>query len=589
MRPNSISQALEGIDACLRRLRDVTQPDPIMADALFQDTADWLNLLTYKLIPHIAGEGCLFVAVTGGTNSGKSTVFNLLLGAGVSPVVATAAATRHPLLAANPLRYQQCLEGKLVPEFTARPCAHAEDVLSREAPAESLFVANVDGLPDRLVFLDTPDIDSIDQQNWSVAENIRAAGDVLIAVLTGEKYRDDRVVEFFRRAIVSGRVVIPLMNKANPEDNFAIARRQLDEFCGDLSLDGPRFVAPHDFNLSKQYTYPIVSLDGAGTLRDYILSLDAPALKQRVYQDSIRRFAERAGEFTVHAEDIAAAFQTVVNDYTAQARRASLEYDPAPGREMSGLFHEFVQSKRRPFERWIGNASTAAIKGATRLARSATDALLRRATLQKSEQPATDAEIHATHVQSIGRITRGVAEGYIESARSWRDPAGRLLQQGSAALDTERAVVDVIQDTVRSESISDAFREHANRMLNEWWNDHHTKRRILIALDGLLFLAPTAIAIPISMHTGGFGVAETMIVAGTAAEQFLARVVEYQFGDAMFNFLAPWRAEQQSGLEHALVSHLGRPCLDRVHHYLDALEREVLPELRRLLEQCRTV
>ncbi|MBI5095908.1 MAG: 50S ribosome-binding GTPase [Candidatus Hydrogenedentes bacterium] len=582
-----LGQALAAFDRALQTVRTGVESDPGLYDAIFRDADDWLNLLTYKLLPHMAGEGCLFVAVTGGTNSGKSTVFNLLLASNVSPVLATAAATRHPLLAANLLRCEQCLEGKLVPEFRAQSFAGPEDVLSKNTAAEALYVARVDGLPDRLALMDTPDIDSIDKQNWTVAENIRAAGDVLLAVLTGEKYRDERVVEFFRRAIASGRVVVPLMNKANPEDDYAVARRQLDEFCGDLGLESPRFVIPHDFNLTRQFSQPIASLDGAGTLMEYLLALDAPAVKRRVYRDSVRRFAERAGEFVLQAERVGSALRTVVTEFEAQAQRASLQYDPAPGREMSGLFHEFVQSKRGRLERWVGTVSTAALKGVTAIAKRTTRALLRRVTLQKDDQPITDAEIHAAHIQAIGRITRDLASGYIESSHSRREPVAGLLENRIAGLDTERIVVEVIQDTVRSETISEAFRQHANNTLNEWWNDHKVKRNVLIALDGLLFIAPTAIAIPISVHTGGFGVAETMIVAGTAAEQFLARVVEYQFGDAMFNFLQPWRTEQQQTLEQSLVNRLANPCLSRVREHLELLEGETLTEMRRCLDLCR--
>ena len=101
------------------------------------------------------------VAVAGGTNTGKSTVFNRLLARAVSPVVMTAAATRHPLMAGNAMRAAQCLEKKLVPEFLPRPLDRPEAVIRDDGPSGMLFVAEVDTLPDRFVVLDTPDVDSI--------------------------------------------------------------------------------------------------------------------------------------------------------------------------------------------------------------------------------------------------------------------------------------------------------------------------------------------------------------------------------------------------------------------------------------------
>ena len=55
------------------------------------------------------------------------------------------------------------------------------------------------------------------------------------------------------------------------------------------------------------------------------------------------------------------------------------------------------------------------------------------------------------------------------------------------------------------------------------------------------------------MRTFGLGVAETVVVAGPIVEQFVARVIEYQFGDALFDFLSPWRAEQRQALVNALA------------------------------------
>ena len=99
---DTLGQALSDFDAALREFREALAFDPPLLDSVFADTSGWANLLTYKLVPHLAGEGCLIAAVAGGTNSGKSTVFNTLLGAAISPVAPTAAATRHPVIAAHP-------------------------------------------------------------------------------------------------------------------------------------------------------------------------------------------------------------------------------------------------------------------------------------------------------------------------------------------------------------------------------------------------------------------------------------------------------------------------------------------------------
>lgn len=584
---DSLGEALAGFEAALRRFRSALDADALLADTVFAGADDWANLLAYKLVPHLAGEGCLIAAVTGGTNTGKSTVFNLLAGRAISPMTATAAATRRPVLAANAARAEECLAGKLVPEFQPIPLTDAEDAIKRDTPPDALFVTEVESLPSRLVLLDTPDVDSIEREHWEVADNIRAAGDVLVAVLTAEKYKDDRVVGFFRHAVDSGRVVVPVMNKANPENHYAVACRQLEEFCLDTGCEGPVFVVPHDFGLSSRLDQPIASLDGTTHLLEFLGSLDVPAIKQRVYHSTVRHFAMRAAEFLEHAESVGAVLRSVAVELRARAASQAQHYDPAPGAEVGGLFHEYVQTKRGPVFRWIGNGSKTVVKGVSAMGRSIAGAFRRRAVLEAPPPRETDAEIREAHARSIERIARDLAAGYIETARNLREPAAHLLDAPLQNLDVESAVHAVVGQTLRTESISEEFRRHAYGVLDTWWNDHKGRRRVLEALDGILAITPAAIAVPISLHTGGLGVAETVVVAGPIVEQFVARVIEYQFGDALFDFLSPWRADQQRALEIALTEHITTPALERLHQALEPFEGETMAELRRWLEPCQ--
>ena len=583
----SLGEALAGFDDALRRFRSALDRDPLLAETVFADTDEWANLLAYKLVPHLAGAGCLIAAVTGGTNTGKSTVFNLLAGRAISPMTATAAATRRPVLAANADRAEECLAGKLVPEFQPSPLTDAEDAIKRDTPPDALYVTEVDTLPDHLALLDTPDVDSIEREHWEVAENIRATGDVLVAVLTSEKYKDDRVVGFFRQAVDSGRVVIPVMNKANPENGYAVACRQLEEFCLDTGCEGPVFVLPHDFGLASKLQQPIESLDGTTHLLEFLQELDVPAIKQRVYQSTVRHFAMHAGTFLDHAESVGAVLRSVSSDLAARAAGQAQHYDPAPGAEVGGLFHEYVQTKRSVVFRWIGSGSKTVVKGVSAMGRGIAGAFRRRAVLEAPPPRETDTEIREAHARAIERIARDLASGYIETARNLREPAAHLLDAPLQDLDVEAAVEAVVRQTLRSESVSDEFRKHAYSVLDAWWNDHTGRRRILEALDGILAITPAAIAVPISLHTGGLGVAETVVVAGPIVEQFVARVIEYQFGDALFDFLSPWRADQQRALEAALLEHITGPALVGLNQALEPFNDETMIELRRWLEPCQ--
>lgn len=582
----SLGDVLAAFDAEIRRLQDALAGDPALYEAIFGAAAPWLNLLRNKLKPHLEGEGCLVVAVAGGTNTGKSTVFNLLIGEVVSPVKATAAATCRPLLTGSPSRIAECLDGRLVPEFKAMHLDDPEAVVSHDSRPDAMYVRETDNLPGNMIVLDTPDVDSIDKANWQVADAIGAAGDVIVAVLTGEKYKDDRVVAFFRRAHASGRILIPLMNKADPENGFNTARKQLDEFLTDIGIDAPCFVLPHAFDLPKDPQRPIESIDGGEDLRVHLRSLDIPSIKERVYRGSVTRFGEQAAEFLEGLDDVAQILRRAREEFDLRAADYARQYDPMPGARVGGLFHEFVQSKRGPVRRWIGSTGKAVAKGAGAVGRSVRNALLRRASLEAEAAAPNEEELRAAHAQAVDRIAREFLASIIESSENLREPAGHLVRTHIGEIRIERSLDEIRRQVLQTENVSEAFHEHAFRTLDTWWNDHKGTRRVLESLDAVLAIAPTAIAVPLAMHTGGIGVAESVAVAGPLAEQFLARVIEYQFGDALFDFLSPWKKEQQEALRQALQTHVVNPALASLQAYLNILDGESVANLRKWQEQC---
>src|SRR5258708_4899271 len=58
---------------------------------------EWYELLLHRLLPQADAEPVLVVAVTGGTNLGKSAIFNQLAGETASRVSPLAARTKHPV------------------------------------------------------------------------------------------------------------------------------------------------------------------------------------------------------------------------------------------------------------------------------------------------------------------------------------------------------------------------------------------------------------------------------------------------------------------------------------------------------------
>ncbi len=583
-----LGKGLADFQAALGPLDEALRVSAELHERVFGGTQTWRDLLTYKLVPHMAGEGCLVAAVAGGTNTGKSTVFNLLIGRAASPIVNTAAATCHPVVAANARRRAECLQAKLVPEFDPRPLEEPGQATDGTLPAEALFVVLDDSLPDHLVLMDTPDVDSIEKRNWAVAAHLRAAGDVIVAVVTGDKYKDERVVEFFRQAVASARVVIPVMNKANPENGFSVARRQLEDFRKDVGTAAPSFVIAHDFQIGDNLRRPILPLDGAQDLRAYLQSLDVPAIKTRVYEGTVEQFVSEAEGFLEGLKAAAADLAQVVAAFHNLAAEAATHYDPAPGKEIGGLFHAFVQSKRGPFRRTIGATSATVVRGASAAGRIVRSAFTRRATLDAPEVDRAEGVLEVAHRESLTRIGRDLAAQCAERARTVRAPARGMIADRFERLDAGAAAESAAAEVLQAGPMSEAFERHARQMLEIWWNDHKGRRRALEALDAVLAVMPAAIAAPFALHTGGLGAAEAVVFAGPIMAQFATRVMEYQFGDALFDFLSPWKTEQQARLREALLKHVIRAGTETLETAADAMDGENATQLRSALDSCRT-
>lgn len=583
---STIGPALTEFERAVKAFRRHLAAVPGLPEAVFTETDDWLDLLTHKLVPHLAGEGCLVVVVAGGTNTGKSTVFNLLNGKNLSPIVNTAAATCHPVLAASPNRAAQVLEGKLLPEFTATRLTKAKAPIDKSLPGDALLIAENSKLPDQIVLMDTPDVDSIDTVNWEVAEHIRAAGDVVVAVLTGEKYKDRRVVDFFREAGASGRIVAPLMNKANPADGFAIARDQIAEFQKDTGTEGPAFVLPHDFKLGESYDVSVQGMDDELDLWGYLNEIDIHSTKERVFQSTVDRFASQAGAFLERAHDVERSIESTIARFLDGAESFAEQYDPTPGEAVGGLFHEFVQARRGPVRRAIGSTSAVLVRGASAVGRRLSSVFTTQASLDPKDAP-DPSELTQRHRHQIERIVRDLVAHYIEQARQLGEPLGPPMEETARSLDVPALEQTIGKTAFKSENVSEEFRAHAMRTLDAWWNDHRGRRAALESLDAILAVMPAAIAVPISIHTGGVGAGEAAAVAGAMTATFVAKVMELEFGDAMFDFLSPWRREQQELLHHALVQRITFAVTGPAREMLTPFTDGTVGTLETSLEQCR--
>jgi hypothetical protein len=263
-------QLVEGVSA-LSDAASVLQP-PLL------DSCEWHELLRQKLLPQLGADAWLVAAVVGGTNIGKSVVFNHLAGCRASSTSPLASGTKHPVcLVPDGFTDRQDLQ-RVFPDFQLHEWTDA-DLALRETSEHELFWRIAPDLPATLLVLDTPDIDSDARVNWVRADAIRRCADVLIAVLTQQKYNDAAVKEFFRKAASEDKAILVVFNQCQLPEDEDYWPIWLETFCTETGVKPESvYLAPADRTAAEELrlpfyerTWPVVAgsvSESANTPRD---------------------------------------------------------------------------------------------------------------------------------------------------------------------------------------------------------------------------------------------------------------------------------------------------------------------------------
>ena len=256
---------------------------------------NWYQLLDRKLVPQLRSDPLLVVGVVGGTNIGKSVLFNQLAGEVASAVSPLAAGTKHPVCLVPPDTDDPDLLAGLFDGFVLVPWQSADDPL-RESHEDRLFWRAGANVPSRLLLIDAPDVDSDVMVNWDRARAIRQAADVLIAVLTQQKYNDAAVKQFFREAAQADKPVIVVFNQCDLELDQSFWPQWLDTFCTETGIVPELvYVAPHDRAAAESRSLPIYSVgstghdepEPAGNLREQLAAFHFDAIKIRTFRGAL--------------------------------------------------------------------------------------------------------------------------------------------------------------------------------------------------------------------------------------------------------------------------------------------------------------
>jgi hypothetical protein len=259
--------------------------------------SEWFELLRHKLAPQLELRPLLVVAVVGGTNIGKSVIFNQLAGETASAASPLAAGTKHPVCLVPEELADPALLGRLFESFRLLPWQSPQDPLRDDA--DNLLFWRVGAqVPPRLALLDTPDVDSDALVNWQRARAIRQAADVLLAVLTQQKYNDAAVKQFFREAVVADKPIIVVFNQCDLVADRPYWPLWLATFCQETGARPELiYVLPLDRAAAEAQRLPFYEVGPEGTrppeqpapIRDELAALRFDAIKIRTFRGAIDR------------------------------------------------------------------------------------------------------------------------------------------------------------------------------------------------------------------------------------------------------------------------------------------------------------
>lgn len=175
----------------------------------------------------------LTIVVGGSTGAGKSTLVNTLLGEPLTQSGAIRPTTRHPVLlyraedeaALAPDRFLPTLPRTRVQKGEGLPGA---DPLVPQA----LVPVPTAALPRGIALIDAPDIDSVSEENRTLAKELLSAADLWLFVTTANRYADAVPWELLHAAAARSIAIAVVLNRVPEEDEEAIEtdlRRMLRE------------------------------------------------------------------------------------------------------------------------------------------------------------------------------------------------------------------------------------------------------------------------------------------------------------------------------------------------------------------------
>ncbi|WP_319524209.1 dynamin family protein [uncultured Desulfosarcina sp.] len=297
----------------------------------------WQQAVEARLLPRLKPDFPLVAAICGGGSSGKSTLFNALVGRPLSPTGGRAGINRRPLIAIS----TQYKEKPGVADALCDPFGCAPKLLEAmeelASPGDPLLCYQ-ESLPPGLALLDTPDFDTGaggSYQNREMAERSLSAADVLIYIFTNANYNNRDNTDFIARMLTTVGTrnsflvyrVYPSFSDEEVLDHAGTVGRNLyGEGAGQHVLGVYRAVEDNRVAAGEQPVGVVPTGDGRTGLMEALSQMDPRQVKgelhRSIFTDVIhqgRGFVEAVRQADEHLAAYLEGLRTIQRSYVQEA------------------------------------------------------------------------------------------------------------------------------------------------------------------------------------------------------------------------------------------------------------------------------
>jgi hypothetical protein len=238
-------------------------------------------------------------------------------------------------------------------------CWTSEDDAVREGPTNRLIHReDPSGVqPPNLVLLDTPDVDGAVTVNWDRARLISHAADVLIAVLTQQKFNDAAVRRFFREAAEADKTILVVFNLVEWPEDRDHCLRWLETFCKGTGADPAHvYAVPHDRVAARENRLAFHSLlVGSTEPRQDLADLRFSEIKIRSLRGALRQMLEPRQGLPSYLRELKgiAAENSEAQAAICRAIQIEVHAPELPGHIVSDEIWRWLAPRRTSFDRTV--------------------------------------------------------------------------------------------------------------------------------------------------------------------------------------------------------------------------------------------